>query len=137
MARTSAPRRRGGPLEKEIQRPLVAILRLSGLTFFAIPNSTDLHMSKAQRMTYTARQKALGLETGAPDLMILTPPPCGGYNGLALEVKSKTGVLKPKQREWRDKVIACGWAWRAPRSVDEAIAELEAFGYVIKRTPLG
>ena len=135
MARTSRSRR--GPLEKEIQKPLVAILRLSGLFVIGVPNSTDLHLPKQARIAYIGRQIALGLQKGAPDLLIFTPPPCGVYTGLALELKTRTGAARKSQLACRDRLLACGWAWRMPRSVDEAVAELQAFGYVIKRTPLG
>ena len=67
-------------------------LRLKKILFIHIQN-------EGKRSLTTARiLKAMGLQPGFPDLLILEPK--GEYHGLAIEMKTETGRLSENQREW-------------------------------------
>lgn len=57
---------------------------------------------------------------GMADLLV-----CTGAKYLWLECKSKSGSLRPAQRNFRDTIRAIGGAYAVVRSVDEALAALE------------
>ncbi|HDL7460334.1 TPA: VRR-NUC domain-containing protein [Yersinia enterocolitica] len=46
--------------------------------------------------------KRLGLRKGVPDLFLALPR--GGYTGLWIEMKSKSGKLSPEQKDWIKKL---------------------------------
>ena len=65
-------------------------------------------------------------EDGLPDIVCIVPP-----NGrmLGLEVKSAKGTLRPKQRVFRDSMLATGGYYKVVRSLQEAMdAVAQALG---------
>jgi len=112
-------------LENEIQRHVTAQLRLRRVLFCHVPNG-----SKAPPQ-YRAKLRALGLEAGAPDLLIFSGPdkerlqrPC------ALELKTEGGKLSTHQREFLDSLAKLGWSVRVAYGLDQALAFLREWGIV-------
>ena len=68
---------------------------------FATPNAGKRNMIAG------ARLKAEGMRAGVPDLML--PVARKGYNGLFIELKTKTGRLQDNQRCWLDYLSEQGY----------------------------
>lgn len=65
------PRPRRADPEGDLQREIVGLLRLAGVDFCHVPNSTGRRGARRQ-----GQLKALGVERGVVDLLIFDPPPC-------------------------------------------------------------
>ena len=64
-----------------------------------------------------ARLKAMGMQTGFPDLFLAVPRK--GMHGLFIEMKSETGRLEPSQREMLALLSEQGYATAVCRSLDD------------------
>ena len=64
-----------------------------------------------------ARLKAMGMQTGFPDLFLAVPR--RGMHGLFIEMKSETGRLEPSQREMLALLSERGYATAVCRSLDD------------------
>ena len=64
-----------------------------------------------------ARLKAMGMQTGFPDLFLAVPS--RGMHGLFIEMKSETGWLEPSQREMLALLSEQGYATAVCRSLDD------------------
>ena len=121
-------------LEEPIHCAVVAQLRLARVAFIHSHNPGRIGPRQQARM------KALGATspkghpllggTGLPDLLILTPPPVGGYVGAALEIKAPGGRVSPAQTAWLSYLVTFGWATRVGVGKDECLAVLREWGYV-------
>lgn len=113
------------PTEEEIHMAVVAELRKAGgVQFFHCPNEGQ---AKPQ---YRAKLKRLGLSAGVPDLVIVTPPPCGGYVAAALEIKREGGCLSDAQRGWLGAMAGAGWAVACEYGPEACLGRLRAWGYL-------
>lgn len=128
-ARKTSGRRRQP--EEAIQIAVVAHLRKHGVRFFHVPNG-----SKASA-GYRAKLWSLGLEAGVPDIMIVDPPPSWpltltghGYRAAALELKADKGRPSDEQKQWLSDLAVRGWATAITYGLDEALAQLRAWGYL-------
>jgi hypothetical protein len=110
--------------EEAIHVRVVAELRRSGVRFFHCANESK------STPAYRAKLARLGLSKGVPDLMIMTPPPCGGYTHAALELKSDKGRITPEQKEWLAFLEAHGWAVACTKGLDESLSQLISWGYI-------
>lgn len=79
---------------------------------FAVPNGGDRHKIVAAKM------KAEGVKPGVPDYML--PVARGGFNGLAIELKSLTGYASKEQKEWIAALREQGWRAEVCRGGDKA-----------------
>lgn len=110
--------------EERIQAHVVAQLRLAGVDFAHPPNESK------STPGYRAKLKAMGLSPGIPDLLIFTPPPCGGYVAAALELKSDKGRISTAQREWLDCLASYGWATACTKGLAASLQQLVDWGYL-------
>ncbi len=80
---------------------------------YAIPNG-------GKRSIKTARDlKAEGVKAGVPDYCL--PVPCGGFNGLYLELKRQHGGrVEPEQRAWLAALEAQGYRTEVARGWEAA-----------------
>lgn len=70
-----------------------------------------------------AQMQREGVRPGVPDLLLLIP--CGGYHGLAIELKRrKGGRLRASQRAWLASLGQHGYRAEVARGADHAIAIL-------------
>ena len=66
-----------------------------------------------------ARFKKMGTLAGFPDLIILCPSNEEFSHALFIELKSAKGLQTQSQKEFQQKVITFGYAYRIIRSLDE------------------
>lgn len=113
-------------------------LRLHRIKFLHIPNERKSSPQEGLMM------KLLGLEPGASDLLIFTPPPrFPNAPGVAMEMKSKarqkkdgtarSGAVSDDQTEWLAGMDALGWVTRVAFGFDDAIKFLTWLGYGVRR----
>ena len=112
------------PTEAQEQVAFVHYLRARKIKHFRVPSETYTK-SWAQK----AKNKALGVVRGVPDLFILTP------NGLiAIEMKRvKGGTTSPEQKEWIAALNDAGQPDIVAQGAEEAIAIVERH---IPQTPV-
>jgi hypothetical protein len=76
-----------------------------------------------------ANNKRLGVRPGFPDLTIYIPGygpmPHGNCQTVYIELKSKTGTLSKKQKDWRDWLQTAGFECFLCRSLDEVKKVIE------------
>jgi VRR-NUC domain. len=87
---------------------------LNGISLRDVDKKTRAKINT--QMTYEGRK------AGVPDLFL--PVNNGCYSGLYIEMKSKTGSLSPKQKEFITFVEQQGYKVVVPRSADEALSEI-------------
>jgi hypothetical protein len=104
------------PTEAQEQMAFVQYLRARHIKHFRVPSETYTK-SWAQK----AKNKALGVVRGVPDLFILTP------TGLiAIEMKRvKGGTTSPEQKEWIAGLNEAGTPAYVAKGAEEAIAIVE------------
>jgi len=117
--------------EADTQRAIVTALRI------VLPRSAIVHHC-ANEVTEAGprgvRRQAIlvgmGVYAGFADLIVLSEG-----RVLFLEVKSKTGRLRPTQIGFRDAVRAQGFGWALVRSVDDALGALRDHGFASRVRP--
>lgn len=78
-------------------------------TFFSVPNEGKRTPVNASKMI------AEGLVAGIPDLILLTDP----RGVVFFELKTKTGIIKPKQKLIHDNLRAIGYEVHIIRTLEE------------------
>jgi hypothetical protein len=86
---------------------------------YSVPNGLLLHPSVRTQMINE------GSKAGVPDLFL--PVRSGQYSGLYIEMKSATGKLSAKQKEFKIFVEDQGYKFIVPRSCEEALSEILAY----------
>lgn len=86
-----------------------------------------------QVCTGAAKLKAEGMVPGVADLLLLVPR--GGFGCLAIEMKSKKGVVRDTQKEWAEKCKAAGNMYAICRSVDEFMEIVDNYLALDGKTP--
>lgn len=117
-------KRRGTP-EADIQRQIVVLLR-SVLPLGSIVHHVANEIAAGGREGHLRQAilSGMGVHPGFADLVVLS-----GGRVLFLEVKTASGRLRPAQEMFRDAVLKQGFCWALVRSVDDAIAALDANGF--------
>lgn len=106
--------------EKQLQGALLKLVKAFGLWPIHIPNEGARDPREA------AILRAIGVEPGTPDLIVLGP------NGRVLwvEVKGPLGKLSPKQHEWHQRARELGHDVIVVQSIDALAEVLETrFGW--------
>lgn len=104
-------------------------LDLTGLLWFHPPNGGF------RRKTEAIRFKKMGVKPGVPDILIVCPFDTDErwYPGLAVELKTKSGVMTKSQKYWRDRLKSEGWKHSVCRSLDDVIGVVEdCYGMRVK-----
>ena len=83
------------------------------LATFAIPNGGSRNCLEAKNL------KAQGVTPGVPDLFMAVP--YNGFQGLFIELKSKTGRLSEQQKKWIDNLNDRSYKAVVCYSLDEAM----------------
>lgn len=114
------------PTEDQEQQAFVQWLRLNGYPHFRVPNETYTKSFKQK-----AKNKALGVSAGVPDLFVCVPnstymegdgAASQGYELVAVEMKRrKGGVVSTHQREWLSTLEQSNIKTVVARGCDEAI----------------
>ena len=103
--------------ESQIQRQAVSWFRLQfpNHVILSIPNGG------ARNKTEASILKGEGALAGAADLFIACPSFDKLIHGLWIETKSDVGKQTKSQKEFQQKVVTFGYAYRIIRSLDEFI----------------
>ena len=81
-----------------------------------------------ERKTPPHRGKRLqrqGVKRGVPDIWIMEPR--GQWNGLVIELKTKTGSLTPDQRQWICRLNNRGYAARVCKGLDQTLEVIHQY----------
>jgi len=114
--------------EDDLQRAVAQYLDLKGWLWCHVPNGARMGGKNPARTG--ARMKGFGLKPGVPDVMIFEgwyvgeQYPHSGF-GVAIELKSPRGTVRPTQRKWLDGLKARGWRVAVCRTLDEVVAVCE------------
>lgn len=74
-----------------------------------------------------AKFKRLGTSAGFPDLIIISD---NSFQPFAIEMKKRTGgKVSPSQRDWIFFLESVGWSVAVCNGADEAIEQLEMWGF--------
>lgn len=112
------------PSEASEQMALVRWLRRRKLVFCHVPNGGLRRKSEARKL------KAMGTQAGVPDILVFSPPPVGNFVGAAIELKRiGGGRVTAHQKEWMERLEACGWATFVASGHTEAEDWLCSLGY--------
>lgn len=71
------------------------------------------------------RAKREGYQRGIPDIMIYEPR--DRYHGLAIEMKSRQGIVTAEQLLWHERLQRRGWVVCVCRSAEEAIQQATCY----------
>lgn len=113
------------PTERSTQRAIYAAIRLNyRVVVHHSPNGAHLSGNGKQRAMQMGAMKGDGMMPGFPDLICVWP---GG--GKLLEVKrEKGGKIEDSQKAAHSLLEAHGWPVAVVRSIDDALAALDAAG---------
>ena len=127
------------PTEEQEQMAFVQWLRLKGYAHFRVPNETYTKSFKQK-----AKNKALGVSSGVPDLFVVVPRQQELWNGLgaeairtgdtatvptlvAIEMKRKKGgVTSANQKRWIKTLNEAGIQTVVCKGCEAAIAFIES-----------
>lgn len=108
--------------EDRLQRAVCQLLDAKRLLYCHVPNGGKRGKREAGRFV------GLGVKRGVPDILIFTQPVCGAC-GVAIELKSKTGRVRPEQEKWLQDLRNEGWHTAVCQSIDQVIAVVrECYG---------
>ena len=110
-----------GKSESSEQIAVVEYCDLRGIPIIHIANESK------RSKTYGAQLKRMGMRKGFPDLFV--PVALNGYHGLFIEMKSDSGKLSEKQREWLMTLTKQGYLCRVCRSFEAATALINNYIY--------
>lgn len=107
--------------EYEMQKEFVKWIRVNHPTvlFCATVGGKTCHLIE------NVKARATGYNKGIPDIIVYEPR--NGYHGLAMELKTRNGVLSPEQKEWIDALNKRKYRACVPRSVDECKEEFTKY----------
>lgn len=91
----------------------------------AVPNGGSRGDTEQSRKIRGATMKAEGLRDGVAD--VFWPVPRYPYHGLYIEMKTPTGAIRPKQREFRVFTLAQGYAFSFERSWRDAASLIQTY----------
>ena len=119
--------RKNGSPEHDIQVYLVDHLEAMepAPLFSATVGGVRVAMHTALKM------KRAGYKKGIPDILIFEP--MGGYVGLALEVKTKTGRASEHQKRWQKELQGRGWKAEICKGLDECLDCIDQYFNVPNR----
>lgn len=115
-----------GPRESVIQAAVVRLLTFTAhadVVWFHVPNGGGRHKVEAARLV------GQGVRPGVPDIVLIRRGQAFG-----LELKAVGGRLSPAQKQMHERWVAAGGYVATVYGIDEAIAQLEAWSLVRKRT---
>lgn len=120
------------PLEHEIQKNVIQwwgtvhnIYRLPRFALAAIPNGQILMASARHPERVMSYLHAEGFRDGIPDLILAAPS--GDFHGLFIELKRRTGVVRPEQKEWIAYLLTMGYHAAICRSAEDAIQTIKSY----------
>ena len=105
--------------ESDIQRAIIKYARLYKLPLISIPNGANVNSKNRLRLYLE------GMSAGFPDLFLYVPR--GTYHGLAIEVKTPKGVVRPEQRGWIELLEKQGYKCIIVRSAIDGVEAIKDY----------
>ena len=99
--------------------------KLPRFVLFSVPNGAYLAGDQTQAAIRSQRLQATGMRKGTPDLFLMVPR--SQYHCLAIELKSKNGVISPDQHEFHHYLRQAGYWVEVPRSTEMAIEAIKRY----------
>lgn len=122
------------PKESEEQKNFIEYCKSVGIRAIStqngmyIPKKSDDGEKDFNHFGYIARQKAMGLASGFPDLIILKSNASKTQSVFFLELKRQEGgKLKPEQKEWIQWLDSEGYSVGIAHGCDAAIRVLNRY----------
>lgn len=116
----------GKPLERSIQRSILAYLHARNITAVHVPNGSVLAGGPRERAIQVNALKANGMRPGFPDLILLGTQGRIGF----MEVKREGEKLGEAQVHWAGTLEYMGHKIATVRSIEDAAETLAAWGWV-------
>lgn len=113
------------PLEKNIQRSVIAFLRGRGIDAVHVPNGSVLAGGPRERAMQVNALKANGMKVGFPDLVCIASQGRVGF----MEVKREGEKLSEAQNHWAGALEFLGHNIATVRSVEDAAETLQRWGW--------
>lgn len=113
------------PLERAIQRSVIAYLNARGIATAHVPNGSVLAGNARQRAMQMNSLKSDGLRIGFPDLILIHTDARVGF----MEVKREGEKLGENQIHWRGALERLGHKWACVRSIEDAQETLKEWGW--------
>lgn len=125
------------PTEDEEQSVVRAYLDRIGILWCHVPNAAGIVGGEkdGRRIAKLVKLRDMGQKKGVPDILIFERPTTGlrahdRIPGAVIEMKRrKGGRLSPEQKEWLAHFERVGWLTAVCRGADEAITQLQEWGY--------
>lgn len=113
------------PFEHDEQASLVLWMGMRGIRFFAVPNGARVRPGTAKKLQQE------GMLSGAPDLVIIDPPPSMPHCHVVVEMKRrKGGTLSPEQKQVHEIMRHGRWHVVVARGAEDGISQLTSLGFV-------
>ena len=110
--------------EAQAQVAVALWLDAKGYLWMHCPNEAKRSPQLGKRL------KAQGMKAGFPDIVVFVPPlHKHTRHGAAIELKVGKNSPTESQRKWLDRLTENGWLTAICYGSDEAIRQLEAWGY--------
>lgn len=118
---------RGTKLGPEDRLCIEFAQKLRELTLCGRLRAVWLHVpNEGKRSIWVGQlRRAMGMQTGCPDYLFLTPT--GAYG---IEFKAKRGTVRPSQKDFRAWMEEAGVGYALVRSVEDGIRSLESWNLV-------
>ena len=120
------------PTERASQRALVEwwfhthkLYGLPKFALFAVPNGQILRGDDKARAIQMTSMKLEGFRNGVPDLMLAVPK--GYYNGLFIELKTRTGIVSAEQKAFIEYLNLACYKAEVCRSTELAIEAIQTY----------
>jgi hypothetical protein len=114
-------------LQRAVVQYLDALRRTGRIEYMA--NYVNVPRGDEWAKKQGANNKRLGVRSGFPDLTLYIPGygpmPHANCQTVYIELKSKTGTLSKKQKDWAAWLIDAGFVCEVCRSLDEVQAILD------------
>lgn len=110
-----------GPSEDQIHRAVAQWVRLHEARYTCLKLMFHPANGGKRSRGVAGTMRAMLVRPGVPDLM-LPWPDMKGHRGLAIELKSRDGVVRASQTDFMAMLRLAGWMTEVCRSVDHALA---------------
>ena len=125
LVKGAKPREDEFEMQCELFARIDASPHLSELPIYAVPNFFGHYGTPKQRQLAGAKAQRSGRRKGVPDICIDVAR--GQWHGLRIEMKTPTGSTKPEQKAWHERMRRHGYRVEVCRSVQDALALLDAY----------
>lgn len=128
MARNTTPKESEEQIQFIKYCDLHNVIAISTQNGMYIPKKSDDGKKDFNHFGYIRRQKAMGLRTGFPDIIVFAKNKSCTHEVLCIEMKrTEGGRLKPEQEEWIEKLDKADYCVGIAYGCDAAIRVLRKY----------